>query len=90
MLGELFLCWHVRVTVSRGVSYTLKSAFIELICCSTVVQSLVILSVNMSSGKGCGVSWIEVDEHASFFIWDEVGVFGFTAHREDSRIPCTA
>jgi len=33
------MCWYLSVTVSRGVSYTLRSARIELICCSTADQS---------------------------------------------------
>ena len=39
--GGWQLCWYVSVTVSRGISYTPRSAWNELICCSTADQSLV-------------------------------------------------
>ena len=49
-----------------------------------------ISSVNVGGSKGCRISWIDFDEEATFFTWDEAGVFGFTHHLENSRISCTA
>jgi len=38
VLGGWLLCWYVSVTVSMGVSYTLRSAWIDVIFCATVGQ----------------------------------------------------
>jgi len=36
VLGGWLLCWYVSVTVSMGVSYALRSAWIDVIFCATV------------------------------------------------------
>jgi len=78
--------WHMRVTVSMEVSHTPVVVWIKLICCSTMVQSPVISSVNVCGSKGCGVSWVQLDEEASLFTRDEGGLFGSTDHQLDSPI----
>ena len=80
----------MSVTVSRGVSYTPRSAWIELICCSTADQSLVESLVLMWVAVSRGVSWINFDKEALFFTQDEVRVFTVADHLEDSRISCMA
>lgn len=86
MINELSLklfSSYVSVTVSREVAYTLGGFGLNLFVARWWTSRWLDPSVDVGSSKGCGVSWIDFDEEASFFIRDEEGELGFTDHLED-------
>ena len=78
----------MSVTVRRGVSYPLGSAWIEFTFLPDYGPDAGwISSVNVGSSKTYGVSWTNFDVEALFFTWGEAGVFASTDNPDDCESP---